>query len=100
MDEKANRDERLQLFLFGEEDMIPAVSNAATNAMKTYQDANYPNIIVAESEIKDLTGYRIRKYASFDMAQNVWGKAESTTGCIIYRGVEAYLNYLEAYYII
>ena len=60
MDEKANRDERLQLFLFGEEDMIPAVSNAATNAMKTYQDANYPNIIVAESEIKDLTGYRIR----------------------------------------
>lgn len=26
------------------------------------------------------------------------GKAESTTGCIIYRGVEAYLNYLEAYY--
>ena len=98
MDEKANRDERLQLFLFGEEDMIPAVSNATTNAMKTYQDANYPNIIVAESEIKDLTGYRIRKYASFDMAQNVWGKAESTTGCIIYRGVEAYLNYLEAYY--
>ena len=96
MDEKANRDERLQLFLFGEEDMIPAVSNAATNAMKTYQDANYPNIIVAESEIKDLTGYRIRKCLSYDQKQYVSGQAQSTTGCVIFRAVEAYLNYMEA----
>ena len=96
MDEKANRDERLQLFLFGEEDMIPAVSNATTNAMKTYQDANYPNIIVAESEIKDLTGYRIRKCLSYDQKQYVSGQAQSTTGCVIFRAVEAYLNYMEA----
>lgn len=57
-----------------------------------------PHPVSNREEMRDQTGYRIRKYASFDMAQNVWGKAESTTGCIIYRGVEAYLNYLEAYY--
>ena len=76
--------------------MIPAVSNATTNAMKTYQDANYPNIIVAESEIKDLTGYRIRKCLSYDQKQYVSGQAQSTTGCVIFRAVEAYLNYMEA----
>ena len=31
--------------------------------------------------------------------QIISGSDQSTTGCIIYRGVEAYLNYLEAYYL-
>ena len=51
---------------------------------------------IAESEIKDLTGYRIRKCLSYDQKQYVSGQAQSTTGCVIFRAVEAYLNYMEA----
>lgn len=93
-DVKANRDNRLQLFMFGESNFIPVYSTEKPDTVKLF----LPHPVSNRQEMKDQTGYRIRKYASFDMAQNVWGKAESTTGCIIYRGVEAYLNYLEAYY--
>ena len=91
---KANRDNRLQLFMFGESNFVPVYSTEEAGTVKMFA----PHPVSNREEMRDQTGYRIRKYASFDMAQNVWGKAESTTGCIIYRGVEAYLNYLEAYY--
>jgi len=42
------------------------------------------------------TGYQYRKGLSYDQGQDIWGKGY--TGCIIFRGVEAYLNYIEAYY--
>lgn len=93
-DVKANRDNRLQLFMFGESNFVPVYSTEEPGTVKMFA----PHPVSNREEMRDQTGYRIRKYASFDMAQNVWGKAESTTGCIIYRGVEAYLNYLEAYY--
>ena len=91
---KANRDNRLQLFMFSESNFVPVYSTEEPGTVKMFA----PHPVSNREEMRDQTGYRIRKYASFDMAQNVWGKAESTTGCIIYRGVEAYLNYLEAYY--
>ena len=97
MDEKANRDERLQLFLFGEEDMVPAHSDAPELGMKTFEDSNYPNLFNNAPETKDLTGYRIRKCLNYDPQQFVSGQAQSTTGCVIFRAVEAYLNYMEAY---
>ena len=50
-------------------------------------------------EVRDLTGYRIRKCLTYKKDQIISGSDQSTTGCIIYRGVEAYLNYLEAYYL-
>lgn len=93
-DVKANRDGRLQLFVFGESDFLP---------YHTQQTAGEPQYFKAHpvsnrGEMKDVTGYRLRKFGCYDQAQNVWGKANSTTGCIIFRGAEAYLNYMEACY--
>lgn len=95
MDVKANRDLRLQLFLFGEDDMLPS-KNTEDGTFKAFAQ---PNVIVSESQIQDQTGYRIRKCLTYDKNQIVSGQSSSTTGCIIFRAVEAYLNYLEAYYV-
>lgn len=92
---KANRDGRLQLFMFGESNYLPLYSHEADDVVKYFA----PVVAPGRAEMKDQTGYRIRKCASFDKAQNVFGKNQSTTGCIIFRGVEAHLNYLEAYYL-
>lgn len=94
-DVKANRDERLQLFLFGEDNFLPLYSNEPDDTIKYFA----PIVAPSRNEMKDQTGYRIRKCESFDKSQNVMGKTESTTGCIIFRGVEAHLNYIEAYYL-
>lgn len=95
MDVKANRDLRLQLFLLGEEDMLPS-KNTEDGTFKAF---GQPNVISSESQTQDQTGYRIRKCLTYDKNQIVSGQSSSTTGCIIFRAVEAYLNYLEAYYI-
>lgn len=95
-DVKANRDERLQLFVFGESNFLPNHSQQTAGTEQYFK----PHPVSNRQEMQDRTGYRLRKYASFDPAQNVWGKAESTTGCIIFRGVEAYLNYIEASYLL
>lgn len=94
-DVKANRDNRLQLFMFSESNLLPNHSQQTAGTLQYFM----PHPVSNRGEMQDKTGYRLRKYASFDMAQNVWGKAESTTGCILFRSVEAYLNYLEAYYL-
>lgn len=93
---KANRDSRLQLFIFSESNFLPNHSQQTAGTVQYFM----PHPVSNRGEMQDKTGYRLRKYASFDPAQNVWGKAESTTGCIIFRGVEAYLNYIEASYLI
>ena len=95
MNVKANRDYRLQLFLIGEDDMLPSKNTEDG----TFTQFGQPNIITAEQQVQDMTGYRIRKCLTYDKNQIYSGQAQSTTGCIIFRGVEAYLNYLEAYYL-
>lgn len=95
MDVKANRDQRLQLFLLGEDDMLPS-KNTEDGTFKAF---GQPNVITTESQTLDQTGYRIRKCLTYDKNQIKSGQAQSTTGCVIFRAVEAYLNYLEAYYI-
>ena len=94
-DVKTNRDDRLQLFVFSESNFLPVHSQQTAGTVQYFM----PHPVSNRQEMQDRTGYRLRKYASFDLTQNVWGKAESTTGCIIFRGVEAYLNYMEAYYL-
>lgn len=91
---KANRDGRLQLFVFSEKNILPRKETEGPEVKAHF----IPHPAAGRSEMRDRTCYRLRKYASFDPQQNVWGKAESTTGCIIFRAVEAYLNYIEAYY--
>lgn len=95
MDVKENRDLRLQMFVLGEKDMLP--SSSTGDGMFT--EFEQPNIISQETQTLDRTGYRIRKCLTYDYKQIVSGQTQSTTGCIIFRGVEAYLNYLEAYYL-
>ena len=93
-EEKEGRDKRLQLFLFGEKDK---------QAPRADGDGTMPEFgepaLFELQEVRDLTGYRIRKCLTYKKDQIISGSDQSTTGCIIYRGVEAYLNYLEAYYL-
>lgn len=95
MDVKEKRDPRLQLFVLGEKDMLPS-SSTESAALKEFKQ---PNVISLEAQTSDNTGYRIRKCLTYDNKQIISGQSQSTTGCIVFRGVEAYLNYLEAYYL-
>ena len=89
METKAGRDERLQLFLAGEEDRLRVSDDT------TFFGA--PNIIGLQ-EVRDVTGYRMRKCFSFDPTQAPGSELMCTYGSIVYRAVEAYLNYIEASY--
>lgn len=97
--EKEGRDERLQLFVFGEKDVHgsdlkdPAVAKA--NAV-THIDTL--RIISESAETRDLTGYRPRKYYSYDFNQYYATQQICTTGAVVFRAGEAYLNYIEACY--
>ena len=93
---KANRDNRLQIFMFSESNFLPNHSQQTAGTVQYFT----PHPVSNRVEMKDQTGYRLRKYASFDLNQNMWGMASSTTACIIFRGVEAYLNYMEASYML
>jgi hypothetical protein len=87
-----NRDSRLQLFL-----KIPGDLNLHTPAGDhgvTTEPG--PNILGTSGETKYTTGYAIRKGLNFD-GQNT-NQAQSSDGSIIFRGAEAYLNYIEACY--
>jgi len=88
MDTKKNRDDRLQLFVVGEED-VRVVSNGSP--------FGYPNIL-HPGEHKDVTGYRIRKCFPYDPTQGASAGQISYYGSIVFRAVEAYLNYMEASY--
>lgn len=86
---KENRDNRLRLFLFG---------NSDPTQVKT-EDAyfNVPKIINLK-EVKDVTGYRSRKFHSYDPSEAPGSDLTSTAGSPVYRAAEAYLNYIEASY--
>ena len=87
--QKTDRDGRLQLFLFGE-------STALVNE-DTIQYFEAPRIVDL-TETRDRTGFRIRKHYCYDSDQTVTG-IPGTNGQVIYRAVEAYLNYIEASYL-
>ena len=55
-----------------------------------------PLILVSSAEDKFSTGYVIRKGLNYDQAQCANGGGY--TGAIVFRAVESYLNYIEAYY--
>lgn len=89
---KEGRDGRLQLFMFGESNWLPLWSTSKTK--RRFK----PVLVAGDDKIADRTGYRMRKGADFDKTQNVRGKQMGTEGQIVFRGVEAYLNYMEAQY--
>lgn len=91
---KADRDGRLQLFVFGESNYLPFTTN---NRETVYHFT--PVLAPARTDqMGDVTGYRIRKGESFDWEQNSFGDGYSETAQIVFRGTEALLNYMEAQY--
>lgn len=89
MKQKEDRDERLQLFMFGEKDRLLIVDDTTF--------FNYPRIL-EQKESRDVTGFRVRKCYSYNPEQAPGSGLNCTYGSIVFRGVEAYLNYIEASY--
>lgn len=90
-DVKKDRDGRLQLFMFAEGD----VSEFRPNKITTFEQA----LFLDASEVKESTGYRQRKGKNYD-PDNLNGGVNDDSGYIIFRASEAYLNYIEASYLL
>ena len=90
-DVKNGRDGRLQLFMFAEDD----VSAFRPNQIDRFKQAEF---LTAE-ETKESTGYRQRKGKNYDPA-NLTAGVNDDSGYIIFRASEAYLNYIEASYLL
>ncbi len=87
-----NRDTRAQIFI-----KRPGDTNLhSEGGPESYMVEIYPNIVNSTSSMKYTTGYTLRKGLNFDGAMSVRDK--STVGSIVFRAVEAYLNYMEACY--
>ena len=96
-DVRKDRDNRLFLwlkepgqrnFLWGQEDLT-----------RIYEV--YPNItgsLGVSSEAFSTTGYAVRKGLPLNSIHAVTGGYNSYSGIVVFRGVEALLNYIEAYY--
>lgn len=93
-DVRANRDGRLWLFL-KEPGQVNVLYPSPQGTHATYIEP-IPDITSSTVELAYSTGYAIRKGLNYDAAQSANG--EGYTGSIVFRAVEAYLNYLEASY--
>ena len=91
---KAGRDERLQLFVWGESDMLDSDPKAPTVGTPFTK----PDIITGVSEKRAITGYQPRKYYTYDYNQTENDERRGTNACPIFRSAEALLNYMEASY--
>ena len=86
---KKDRDSRLVLFM-----KAPGELKFKTPATDVEP---YPGIISNAIENKYITGYAVKKGLNYDPSQVVG--LQGTIGSIVFRGVEAYLNYIEASYL-
>ncbi|SKB71874.1 Starch-binding associating with outer membrane [Salegentibacter holothuriorum] len=92
-DVKENRDLRLQLFM----------KQPGELRLTDATDTNGDPLLIQKPEItglqetKDVTGYSVKKGLSY-LQSNVDGNSGST-GSIVFRATEAYLNYIEASYL-
>lgn len=92
---KQERDERLQLFVAAPSD-IARLDNPATGV--TFKKFDAPTIL-NPTATRMVTGYASRKCLTYDPQQIGKGSGLiQTYGCLLYRGVEAHLNYMEACY--
>lgn len=87
--QKTNRDDRLQLFVFGENDLLAN--------QDSFRYFGAPGI-VKQTEHRDRTGFRQRKHFVYDQSQ-ISNGINGTNGYVVFRAAEAYLIYLEASYI-
>ena len=87
--QQEGRDERLQLFVFNNSDLLDYSNGEA-------REFNAPAFL-EQPEHRDVTGFRIRKHYCY---YEPFGKSglTATNDMVLYRAAEAYLNYIEAYY--
>ncbi len=91
---KAGRDERLQLFIWGESTMLDT-DPASPKAGDLFSKAPITEVI---DEQRCITGYQPRKYYTYDYQQTTNDEIRGTNACPIFRTAEALLNYMEACY--
>ncbi len=91
---KKNRDGRLWLFLKTPGQINVLYPSSAGDHATPVELV--PLILVSSNEDKFTTGYVIRKGLNYDQAQ--CGNGQGYTGAVVFRAVESYLNYIEAYY--
>lgn len=91
---KAGRDERLQLFIWGESDLLDS-DPASPMAGDLFAKPSITNTI---DEARCITGYQPRKYYTYDYEQTTNDEVRGTNACPIFRTAEALLNYMEASY--
>lgn len=96
--EKTDRDERLQLFVLGGDDVLRC-DTADPDINKSQEVALFGiPTISGTNETNDATGYRVRKFGAFDFNQYFDDHINSINACPVFRAAEAYLNYIEASY--
>ena len=91
---RKNRDGRLWLFL-KEPNQINVLYPTTLGDNAAHIEP-VPAILSTSVDSKYTTGYAIRKGLNYDAAQDVNG--QGNIGSIVFRAVEAYLNYIEACY--
>lgn len=92
-DVKEDRDQRLQLFMKapGELRLTDAANPDGSPFLTGTPD------IIGLQETRDATGYSVKKGFSY-LRSNIEG-SNGSTGSIVFRATEAYLNYIEASYL-
>ena len=97
--EFANRDERLQLFVWAESTVLKTDPTeqgiAESGEVELFEK---PLITNSATQNLDRTGYRQRKHYTYDYTQSTTDELLGTNACPIFRVAEAYLNYIEACY--
>lgn len=98
IDEKKDRDERLQLFVLDEDDVLECdMAQPEINKSGEVILFEFPRL-TSTNEISDVTGYRSRKFGAFDYNQSLDDHIQGVNACPVFRAAEAYLNYIEASY--
>lgn len=105
---KKDRDERLQLFLFGESDIL-GIDQKSIDLVNEKRSAgtapidkikfNVAGLFATDQACRDVTGYRQRKFYNYDPAMQLGQTFSDVDGQIIIRVEEAMLNYIEASYL-
>ncbi|MBR1468909.1 MAG: RagB/SusD family nutrient uptake outer membrane protein [Prevotella sp.] len=97
---KQDRDERLQLFVWGANNVVDTDPEAPEKGKVFMADdeTNCDRITSDNQEIRNITGYQIRKYYTYDFAQTPNDQRWGTDACPVFRTAEALLNYMEACY--
>lgn len=102
---KADRDERLQLFMWGEStptycdpEMTGVEAGKPLPVYMEEDETDASHITNTDASTRCITGYQQRKYYTYDAEQTRYSEQSTTNACPIMRSAEALLNYMEADY--